>query len=332
MEYKNSSLLSAQKKPSLFDNTYLMMAIIFFISWALASVYEEAVQIRFLMERIKTHQSILTGTAGSPYRYRLLVVVGLGMITKALAGFMEYPKAFQLTYSGYMLCCLFALFSGMYLFFTRFFSRRLSFFGILYVAGTIPITFGEHFFQPWSFLEAVFFMLALQWIYDKRHVLLIPLIIIAALNRETAAMIPILFLCAHYSTGSDEYGVKRFEKGSLGWFAVYFIVWAGVTIGLRYLCGYTEHEFTFSDNFAFNKQHLLTSLKNNVVFWGIFGYFAVRGYWYAPVFFRRTALLIPIYCGLIFCYAYWPEVRVFVMLYPVFVPLALSYIAEKYEV
>ncbi|MDV7394784.1 hypothetical protein RZS08_25590, partial [Arthrospira platensis SPKY1] len=120
---------------------------------------------------------------------------------------------------------------------------------MLYVAGTIPITFGEHFFQPWSFLEAVFFMLALQWIYEKRHVLLIPLIILAALNRETAALIPILFLCAHYATGSEEQGLKRFEPRSVWWFAVYFIVWAGVAIGLRYLCGYTAHEFTLSDNF-----------------------------------------------------------------------------------
>ena len=316
------------KKISFFEKDTLVYIVIFFISLALASAYQDAVQLKFTQVRLEIHRSILIGTSISPYRYRILVVMVLGWIINVLSKLMASESAFTLVYHLHMFCCLFFMLSGLYAFFNKFFEKKISFFGILYIAGTIPITFSHHYFQPWTFLEVVLYVCALRLIMAKKNVLLCPLIVIASLNKETAVLIPLTFLFTHFDR--TQKNLLSGNKDTIRWFGLYVVLWGGVFVLVRYVCGVTTHEYTFSNNLSFNLQHWYPAIKNNFIFWGILGYFAVKGYKYAPRFIQKISLIFPLYLMLCLLFAYWLEVRVFIVMYPVCVPLALSYISHKY--
>lgn len=61
---------------------------------------------------------------------------------------------------------------------------------------------------------------------------------------------------------------------------------------------------------------------------GVFWIFALFGVLRAPAFVRRSALVIPAYLATVAIWGIWWEVRLLMPLYPLLLPLALSYLFE----
>ena len=61
---------------------------------------------------------------------------------------------------------------------------------------------------------------------------------------------------------------------------------------------------------------------------GAFWIFALFGLPRAPAFVRRSALVIPAYLAVVAIWGIWWEVRLLMPLYPLLLPLALSYLFE----
>jgi hypothetical protein len=65
---------------------------------------------------------------------------------------------------------------------------------------------------------------------------------------------------------------------------------------------------------------------NGSLFLGGFWLFAVLGFRFAPRLVRQAALIVPLYLVVIAIWGVWNEVRLLMPLYPVLIPLGMSFI------
>jgi hypothetical protein len=207
------------------------------------------------------------------------------------------------------------------------FNTEQALIGVLFVAGTMPIALQDHYFQPSSLLEAGLFTAALHAIHRKRYWLLASLVALAALNRETAIFIPLAFLLTidikDLLNASGKNDWKRIVlSGGL------FFIWAAVFWGLRNFLGSTSHVLTLAGLLARNttKASLLSTFVNGSLFLGGLWVFAFLGFRYAPRFIKQVTLIVPLYLSTILVWGVWYEVRLLMPLYPILVPLGLSFL------
>lgn len=190
------------------------LLLILSVAAVIAGVYVRQVEKPFLDERLELHNQIIRGTALSPYRYRVLVPFTAEVFTRALLVILPQKAAFHLcyaiydadesptpithiedsdvkaaffiSYAIYDLMAIFFLLASLFLWLRTWFNREQALIGVLFIAGTMPITLQDNQFQGWSLLEAGIFSGALFAIHRKRYWLLVFLAAVGSLNRETA--------------------------------------------------------------------------------------------------------------------------------------------------
>jgi hypothetical protein len=278
--------------------------------------------------RFELHSQIIQGTALSPYRYRILVPFLANGLTAIFSVVLSEKAAFLLSYAVYDLLAVFFLLATLFLWLRSWFSREQALIGVLFTAGTIPIALQDHYFQPWSLLEVGLFSAALLAIYRKHYWLLASLVILASLNRETAAFIPLVFLLASLDIKSLFKPSSKMDWMLLLRFICLFLIWAVIFLGLHFLRGSVAHIESIKELLARNMAigSLFYAFVNSGLFLGGFWVFTVLGFKYAPSFIRRVALIVPLYLLLVIVYGVWYEVRLLTPLYPVFIPLGLSFV------
>lgn len=284
-------------------------------------------------ERYVYHTRIVEGTAKySPTRYRVLAPYICEFIYKFL--YKTFPflrhqlRAFHLSYAIYQFLVIFFLLTSLFFWLKIWFSNEQALIGVLFVAGTITIAFRDQYYAPWSFLEVGLFTVSLIAIYKKQYRLLALFITLATLNRETGIFIPLTFFFASFG----ELHLSRIT----GWIkskqslltCLYFIIWAVIFFGLRYLRGWAPHVGAISTDLkaTFTPLGLFTTFKNTTLFLGVFWIFAILGFKYTHDFIRRISLVIPFYLVPIYIFAPWWEVRLLMTMYPIFIALGLSFI------
>jgi hypothetical protein len=281
--------------------------------------------------RIETHSQIIAGTAPSPYRYRILVPLAVEPLITVLSFFLCYKKAFLLSYVIYALLAIFFLLTTLFRWFHIWFSREQALIGALFVAATIPIALQDHGFQPWSLLEVALFSAALSAIHAKRHGLVMLLLALACLNRETAIFIPVACLLVRV----DIKGLLL-SKSLSNWRPIFlplllFCEWVIIFLFLRYFLGNAPHIETIQTllkkNLTMNS--LFYTVLNGSLFLGVFWVFTIIGFRYAPTFIKRLAVIIPLYLIVVLIWGVWYEVRLLMPLYPILVPLGLSFIYRQ---
>jgi len=310
---------------------WVIFAIIFSVAAVLAFGYYVHVGRPNLAERIELHSEIIDGTAQSPYRYQVLVPFFAEIFIKAFSLFLPHFKAFLLSYALYDLAAIFALLSILYIFFNHWFQRDHALIGVLFVAGTMAVALRHHYFEPWSLLEAALFSLGLLLIYRKRHWVLGIVILLAALNRETAVFIPLAFLFINIDLIGILKGKARVDKRIVLLFSTYFLLCLIVFVGLRYVIGTAPHIHTVKELWAHNIEgvSLFRTIVSNGLFLGFFWIFAALGFRHAPRFIQNAALIIPLHLLLVIVYGVWYEVRLLMPLYAILIPLGLSYVFPR---
>ncbi len=308
--------------------SWVIVSIILSISVAIAYSYFFRVDFPYRYERIELHRRILERTAESPYRYRVLVPYTADLSVRALAAFLPYRIAFMITYAIFDLASIFSFLLILYYFCRLWFSREASMIGVLFVGATVSIALRDHYFQPWSILEAVIFSLALIVIYRNRRGLLYPLIVLASLNRETALFIPLAFVAANSTPGAVTGKDGGLNGKDLIFAAGLLSVWLALFLAVRSSTGNTTHIYSLGELWAKNTsaRSILKAVVNNAAFLGAFWIFAFNGFRKAPLFVRRVGLLLPVYLILILVFGVWYEVRLWMPFYPVFIAAALSFL------
>ena len=304
------------------------LVIILSVSAVIAFGYFNGVDKPYYGRRLELHNQIIEGTALSPYRYRILVPFMAEFLTKAFSNVLSDRISFLLSYVIYDLLAVFFLLEILFLWLRTWFSREHALIGILYIASTIPIALRNHYFQPWSLLEAGLFSAALIAIHQKRYLLLVSLVMLASLNRETAVFIPLAFLLASL----DVRNILK-ARGKVNWdtiliFGYLFLLWVVIFLGLRYFRGNAPNTVTMKELLTRNmtEDSLFNMFVNGSLFFGSFWVFICLGFRYAPILIKRIALIVPLYLIIVIVWGVWYEVRLLIPLYPVFVPLGLSFI------
>ncbi len=180
-------------------------------------------------------------------------------------------------------------------------------------------------YGDWSLLEAVFAALVLIFAIDDRRVAIGFVIALASLNRETALFLVILYAAA-----------AGLSKRTVVTTAVYLGIYAAIFIGLRFWRGFLPAVHSWSEVLATwaittKPFYVALGVVNNFLFLGAFWVFAVLGFRRAPAFVRRSALMIPPYVATLVL-TYWYETRPDMTMYPILLPLALSFLFTPRQV
>ncbi len=275
--------------------------------------------------RLELHQQIIRAQAPSPYQYRVLIpFFGEGLI-RFFELFLAPRYAFSLTYALLDVGGIFLLLSGIFLSLGCWFRREYALLGSLFCAAVLPVTFFEHFFQPWSFYEAAIYIFGLWLIWQNKRAWLTVFVLLAALNRETGLLIIVAFFLSSFTFKSlKAQGTLNWRD--IKWTILYLGIWGVVFFGLRLIRPASSAVETIAQIFQHNTQpvFLAKAALNWLLFAGIFWLLAVKGWRRAPFMLRRAALVLPFHLVLILVFAYWSEVRVLMPHYAALIGLGYS--------
>ncbi len=281
--------------------------------------------------RIDQHNLIIHGTAESPYRYRILIPFIVETAIKMSSLILPYPKAFLIMYAFAEMVSITFLLWMLFVYCRLWFTREQALIGVLFVSSTLVMALRDHEFQPWSLLEPGLFTLGLLWIYRKKNIAFTCLIFVATLNRETALFLPIAFLCTEIDLSKSNNKKEILSQKSIILFLGWMLLWGVTYVGLRVIRGNVPQVLTLHETWELNT--LLHSLVRTVVegslFLGFFWLFAMVGYKYADEFMKKTAWVVPLYLIPIILWGSWHEVRLLMPMYPILIPLGLSYLYKN---
>jgi hypothetical protein len=268
--------------------------------------------------RVLPHYNILDnvfyGTALAPNLYRILVPC-LSFPVLSLFPALHWLNAARIWNFMFILTA-FPLFHK---YLSKWFDARICFVLTLLLGFMMPLSFWYDY--PDDFLDIIVFTLGFMWIRDKKDLLLLLLIPIASLNKETA-----VFLAAAYFISNVE--KRNFIRVTLK-SSAYFLVWLIPTIALRLIRGFRPYRsdlFTLPENvtsviygFLLYNSRFFDLLLFIFVFLIIYYVFRQEK---EDVFLKRnliTALFIFIVsCNVALMY----EIRIFYPILPIMIPLA----------
>lgn len=275
--------------------------------------------------RLELHQEIISGQAPSPYQYRLLVPFAGEGLFRVFGIVLPQRYAFGLAYVFLDLSGIFFLLVGVFKILEQWFRREYALLGSLFCAAVLPVTFFEHYYQPWSFWEAALYSFGLWLVSKNRRVWLGGIVFLASINRETGLILAAAFfvISFHFQTFKES---RAANWQTIKWTGLYFGIWALVFISLRLIRPASSEVESIAQIFQHNIQpvFLAKTALNLMLFLGAFWLLAVKGWRNSPKFLRRAAWVLPAHFVLILIYAYWSEVRVLMPHYPVLIGLGLS--------
>ena len=316
------------------------LVIVFLLAASIGAVltynYFTFFELEYIDQRLELHHEILDGKAPSPYNYRLLVP----LLTESFAQIVSsvesisYQNAWLTAYLLYDFVFITLFLFTLFLFLQQWHNPSISLVGMLFCAALLPISLRDHYFQPWSLIEAWIFVTALLAAFKGRFYLLLGLTVLASLNRVTGLFIPFVYL---FGTLDIKAVLKRqFDRdmfNTLFKFIGLVLISIGIAVALRYVQGVKGHIHTvgwlWDGNTSFSG--LILSSIHLILFAGIVWVFAVMGIGKADTFTRQEALLIPVYLIPIILFGIWKEVRLLLPLYPIIISLALFYIRDELD-
>jgi hypothetical protein len=298
------------------------------VAAAVSYYYLFAVGLPMLKERITLHDLILSGCALSPYRYRVLIPwIAQGMISlNALV--LPFPKAFVLVYTFLDSLGIFLALAALYYYLREWFKKEISLIGTLVVAATMAIALRDHELSPWSWYEAAMVSWGFWLLHREKYRWFTLLMVLATLNRETAVFLPLAYLFTNQGIldilrRKTSFSWKPFLP-LIGWWAIWGVIYAGLRLGL----GWAPHVMGFGQLLMLNLMPgtLIRSLVKFGLLFGLFWFWMVPGFKKAPGFVWGTAGMGLCYLLAILVMGSWKEARLLMPLYPVIIPLGLSYL------
>lgn len=171
---------------------------------------------------------VLNGTYGAPADYRVLAPYVIDRFTRFTG--TDPVLGFAIT----RLLFIFASLAAIHVYLRQWFTAAASAAGVLGVAALLPLTFTNGWANPDSFPELLLFTLGCALIARHRDGPFLLLLVLATLNRETAAFLVLLW---------GWYRVPdRWAGGDLVRLAGYGVVWSGLYAGIRWWRGFESYD------------------------------------------------------------------------------------------
>ncbi|MBV9577721.1 MAG: hypothetical protein JO057_03925 [Chloroflexi bacterium] len=302
----------------------------------LGALYFIAIDLQAPNYSFSQQQNVIQGTAGSPYRYRVLVPFVLSGLTHVFA-FLGPP---QTAYLGASLVydCVALVFQllMLYALFRQFFSPLHSLLGVSFIGGVTVLTLAYFTYQPWSILEVAFFALGFVLAYRGRWAWVGVVVVLASVNRETGVFLPLaLFLASLQDLRPFGMATLRRAARRRETYLSFAFLMVSVLIfgGLRLVRGSADPVDELDNVIVRNIQ------RNNVIaaasaiplVLGFGWLYAALGYRRAPRFLRGVARVLPFYLLAFAIWGWWREVRILTTLYPILVPLVLVYCCDSWR-
>lgn len=263
-------------------------------------------RIANLQELPSWHLQMISGSAPAPNQYRPL--------TPWLAEMVRYLMPGESIYAAYF--AVRAAATGLGLFcFDRYlkvwFTPAAAAAGALFLAAIIPFTYWR-VVQESDPINLLVFVLAFWALARRRDLLLLPLVLVGTLNRETVAMIPALYLIIRW-------GRERPLR----------LAWTTVALGAAWVLAYGGMLMIYGPRGYYCDvvmlwRNLSTVLPTVYVFllFGALWVLAFMGQRRGPEMLRRSLWLVPPYVALHYAVAIAQEVRVYLPLAPIVIPLS----------
>jgi hypothetical protein len=213
---------------------------------SIATVYAQVddVGLRFIrIQQDKVHQQMMGGVAGNPWQYRILADWMISILISVCyrLGF-DSPEVTAFIVFRFIQCLLILGAAGVYY-------RKLGLSLYSNLLGLSILTWSMSFSLYNSdlsfnnFFDVAFYVIGAVLVMSEQFVWIIPLMILAALNRETSALIPMMGVAYAYFTQGSKERIKPIVLYTAG----SFVVFAVIFVGLRYYYG--EQTFLTADGY-----------------------------------------------------------------------------------
>ncbi len=263
-----------------------LLALVVILSLTFITVYAQTCVLSFRYLRtsqLQRHQDVWENQACNPWQYRLLSEgVSEFLLRAAGAIGLTSPVLPFIFFRVVQNILIFSLAAAFY--------RRLGMekpriiFGLVLAGWGISYAFYNSDLHFSSYSGIIFYLIAVILIFDRRDWWIPPLTLLAALNRETAALIPFLFLACRieFDAGKPKIKLQAFAVFILS-VALYFSVY----FGLRFLLGWRSFIETWGEpGFA----RLSSNLQNGRAWQNTF----------------LTVNILPLFC--LFGFKRWPKI------------------------
>jgi hypothetical protein len=253
------------------------------------------------------HAEMISGQAFSPNQYRPLTP----WMAEALAPLMPRGDVFTAYFVIRSLAVALTLLAfDRYL--RRWFSNGAAAAGALCLAAVIPFTYFR-VVQESDTINLLVFVAAFWALAYERDDLLIPLVVVGTLNRETALMIPAVYLVARWGLEKPRTLAVRALALVGGWAVIY----GGIYAHYGHRAPYTDLSQVRAENFG---SWLPTIFA--VAFLGALWVLPFLVWRKTPPLLRRSFWLVPPFVALHYLVGVVQEVRLFLPLTPILIPLS----------
>ncbi len=172
---------------------------------------------------------VLNGTYGAPASYRVLAPFLIDLFTRTtgvdpLIGFLVTRLVF-----------IYAALVALHAYARHWYSPGAAVGGTLGVAALLPLTCTNGWANPDSFPELFLFTLGCLLIARRNDLLFFFVLVVATLNRETAAFLVVLWACDRLP--------GNWSRANLARLAGYAFTWLAVYAGLRWIRGFQSYEY-----------------------------------------------------------------------------------------
>jgi len=257
-------------------------------------------------------------TQESPSLHLLAPSIILGL-TQIADWLLPYRRAFLLScaFSGWLALMFFLNMLFKYLRIGL--SETRSLLGVFFAALLVPLVLSQNFFYIQPIFEVGLFTAALYSIYQKRFVWLAVILIIAVLNGQWVYFVPFIFLLTYQG---------KWDKGVLGFIALMGVLTLVNFIFYLMTGGVPYRIIPIPENglvTSFSKRQMI----NSILFISSLSVFAIWGLGEVQPFFKRTALIIPLYF-LVMLFGRFPfRAEIFLILLPMLLPMSLQVIPRS---
>jgi len=200
-------------------------------------------RVQYIDMNAQRLQAILEGHAGNPWQYRIFSAYLTSMVLNFFKGF-QIPQYITISF-----ICVRVMEDTTILILSFLYYKELRLSIPLCLIGLVLITWGvsySHYDSDFSFntfFDIIFYLLAGLSILKHRIFWILPISVIAALNRETSGLIPFLLLAIVLESGWDRSTLKKVVPI----FILALASYGAIFIGLR--LAYGKQEFILADGY-----------------------------------------------------------------------------------
>ena len=238
----------------------LMFAVILL---SIATVYAQVndLTLHFLKaQQEKVHLQMMQGIAGNPWQYRILADWMISYLIAWLTQ-LDVARADVNSFIGFRFLQCLLIFGAAALYYRK---LGLSIFagllGLSMLAWGMSYSLYNSDLSFNVFFDLAFYLIAAVLILNRHYIWILPLMVVAAFNRETSALIPIMMLAHAYFDADNPARFRSAVSIALAGLAVYALIFIGLRIH------YGPQVFLTADGYYPGLGLLLLNLKR-IVTW-----------------------------------------------------------------